>query len=151
MNVKFCDVGRHTVDKLWYARTKSRPSCCQRCLPKLKSKPTGDDNASGISKYPEQKKRPQIAQFSAKKLKELAEYRPLRDKYLAEHPVCEAKVEGVCIGGPTQLHHKKPRQFYLCDVSIFIAVCQACHDWIEPNDAEARERGFKLDHLGDKK
>lgn len=149
MNKKFCDVGRHIVDKLWKARTKSQPSCCRTCLYKLKSETTSDDNPKSDRKYPEKKKKAYIKPFSDKHLEDLAKYRPLRDEFLEKNKVCQIKAPG-CTHAATQVHHAKPRRYYLCDVSIFVASCTNCNMYVENHDSWARERGFKLDHLGDK-
>lgn len=143
---KFCDVGRHTVDKLWHARTKSRPSCCRQCLSRLKSSHQSNDNSKKVTLPHSKKKVAKIRPISDKKQKELAEYRKLRDKYMKEHPYCEVG-SGVCTSKATDLHHKKPRAYHLLDVSVYMAVCRSCHMAIERDDAWAREHGYKLNHL----
>lgn len=89
------------------------------------------------------KKSSLIKPVSDKKKKELVLYRKLRDEYMKKNPVCEwcrAKLS-------SDLHHKKPRAYYLCDVSVFSALCRECHDRCEKDDAAARKAGFKLNHL----
>jgi len=74
--------------------------------------------------------------------KKLVEYRKLRDRYLKENPTCE-----ICGKTPVELHHKKPRAYFLTDVSVFMSVCRLHHDLIEREDKWARENGYKLNHL----
>lgn len=143
---KFCDVGRHSVDKLWHARTKSRPSCCKQCLSHLKSSPQSDDNSKRVHSPQNKKKVARIKPISDKKQKELAVYRKLRDQYMKSHPMCEVRSD-VCTGKSIDLHHKKPRAFHLLDVDVYMATCRMCHMKIERDDAWARENGYKLNHL----
>lgn len=125
--------------KLFY----SSPPCCGswRCKSlynQLKSK-------KGISTLP-CKKVNKIKTFSDKKMKELAVYRKLRDEYLNRKPFCEIK-SPKCTGITTELHHKKPRRYFLCDISSFCASCRACNTYVEENHEWARQNGFKIDHL----
>ena len=85
-----------------------------------------------------------IKPISDKKLEELKEYRLLRDAYMKNHDICEVKG---CSRLAQDLHHKKPRAYYLCDTSIFMATCRQCHTKIESEDSWARENGYKLNHL----
>jgi hypothetical protein len=85
-----------------------------------------------------------IKPISDSQSKRLAEYRKVRDEFMKTKNVCE--VFG-CYNKPTDLHHKKPRAYHLCDVSIFMAVCRPCHTKIESEDSWARENGYKLNHL----
>lgn len=80
-----------------------------------------------------------IPKFSKKHLKKLSEYRPLRDKYMSEHPNCEYVG---CSSESQDLHHCKPRDLHLCDVSIFLAVCRLHHNWIHANPKESRKLGY---------
>ena len=82
-----------------------------------------------------------ISQISKKRLKELATYRPLRDKFMKENPVCQFKD---CSNTANDLHHKARRGKNLCNVETFMAVCRACHDWIENNHAKSVELGYLI-------
>jgi len=84
-----------------------------------------------------------INPVSDKRLEELATYRPLRDKYLAEHPTCE--VRG-CGRKTTNLHHKKGRiGALLYDVKYFMACCELCHPkGIHENPEWARKNGYLI-------
>lgn len=119
---------------------------CQSCWTAYKA-PESDDHDKVKAKAVQKKKRSPIAPISAKKAKELAEYRKLRDEYLSIHTTCEAQVQGVCQVRPVELHHLKPRAYHLCDTDVFMAVCRPCHQWIESNDEEARKLGLKINHL----
>ena len=62
--------------------------------------------------------------------KNLAIYKPRRDKYMEDHPVCEAQLEG-CTYYSTDLHHS--HKFgrlgeLLYDVKFFRALCRNCHN-----------------------
>ncbi len=71
------------------------------------------------------KKKKSIRPISDKKMKQLAIYRPLRDKYLKDNPTCE--VVG-CNNNTTNLHHKAGRiGKFLTDVNMFMACCSSCH------------------------
>lgn len=91
----------------------------------------------------EKKKSKSIKLISDKKLEELAIYRPLRDKYLAEHPICEVKG---CGRKTTNLHHKKGRiGKLLFDTEYFMACCELCHPQkIHNNPVWSRENGYLI-------
>jgi hypothetical protein len=105
----------------------------------IKSKGVSTTNAT-----PKLVKRSFIKPISDKKAIELKEYRIVRDAYLKANPICE--VEG-CSSKEVELHHKKPRAYFLCDVSVFMSVCRKHHLKIESADSWARENGYKLNHL----
>lgn len=130
---------------MWKAKTKDHGQMCKGCWASFKA-PDSDDHDKVKAKSAQKKKRSVIAPISEKKAKELVLYRKLRDEYMKAHPVCEVKSE-VCTGRSEDLHHKKPRAYYLTDVSVFMAVCRSCHEKIEREDSWAREKGFKLNHL----
>lgn len=84
-----------------------------------------------------------IKPVSYKLAKKRREYKPLRDQHLIDNPFCQLQI--LCKGAPaTEVHHVKPREFFLCDTTVFRSACRLCHDWIPTHDAEARERGFLL-------
>ncbi len=80
-----------------------------------------------------------IPKFSKNMEKELAKYRPLRDKYMKEHPICEYKG---CKKPSQDLHHKARRGKNLSNVSTFMAVCRNHHIYIEDNPLESKENGY---------
>ena len=78
------------------------------------------------------KPKKRISQTSDNRAELLAEYKPLRDAFLAENPVCgcHGKIEG-CTYEATAVHHKIGRESVrLIMVKFFLSVCQNCHDWI---------------------
>lgn len=83
-----------------------------------------------------------ILPTSQKRLEELAKYRPLRDKYLQDNPICEARFE-CCTGQATDCHHVNKRGEFFLEVSTWMALCRSCHNHIHfVNPKQARELGF---------
>lgn len=76
-------------------------------------------------------------------------YKKERDKFMGEHPFCEARLEG-CGFRATDCHHKKKRRGDdLFNPEYFMALCRSCHNFIEdkmPMD-EAVEKGFRIRSL----
>lgn len=120
---------------------KSNPPLCKPCA--MRSKARNDDSDEKVS-VPQKKKKvsKRIAPVSEKQKERLVEYRIVRDKFLRDNPNCE-----ICGDTPVELHHKKPRAYFLTDVSIFMSVCRSCHERIERDDSWARENGYKINHL----
>jgi hypothetical protein len=85
------------------------------------------------------KKRKRINPVSDKLAEERKKYRPLRDKYMKNHPNCEFKG---CTRSSQDLHHTQRRGKNLCNVATFMAVCRIHHDWIEENPIEAGDMGY---------
>jgi hypothetical protein len=124
---------------LWRANPKLCKQCNQISVSKQqKSKTNTNDSSTTKSRSY------RIKSVSDKKLQELKEYRIVRDRYLKENPVCEFVG---CESRDVELHHKKSREYYLCDVSIFMAVCRVHHNWIHNNDEKSRELGYILSSL----
>ena len=156
MRKKICsNCGRETF--LW----KSKPALCKTCAILVKNNEAklndlSDSNYSLDSLYQKKEKvaqrgskcpqkgnkRKSITPISKKMQEKLSIYRKLRDEYMIAHPYCEC-----CGSASTDLHHKKPRRYYLNDVSVFMAVCRGCHDKIHREDAWAREKGYLLSGL----
>ena len=125
-------------EKEAYIFSKGR---CKPCASKEYARTTEANKRAKIESSEEvgnYKPKP-IAKFSKKKLKELAIYRPLRDKYMKEYPFCEYKG---CMRKGEDLHHKKPRNLNLCNVDIFMSVCRLHHNWIHENHAKSVELGY---------
>ncbi len=86
-------------------------------------------------------------------LKDLEIYRPIRDKYMFEHPTCE--VPG-CSRRSVDLHHTAGRIGYadqwardneikiLWDVRYFKAVCREHHNKVDTDPNWAKEIGIKI-------
>jgi hypothetical protein len=81
---------------------------------------------------------------SPKRQSEYKEYAKVKKAYLALHPMCEK-----CKKAKSQdIHHKAGRVGrYLCDYSLFAALCRACHDFIHQNGREARKQGWIIDTI----
>lgn len=111
-------------------------SCYWREM-RAKSKP--------IERKPIERKRTNpIRVISKKRATQMAEYRRLRDEFMKSNPICQARISIVCTHIATDLHHKAPRAFNLCNVNIFMAVCRNCHNHIHSNSDWAYENGFLL-------
>ena len=85
-----------------------------------------------------------IKQVSDKQKVRLAEYKKVRDQFMLAHPVCQFKG---CSREATDLHHMKPRAYYLCDVSVFMSVCREHHRYIHDHDVEARSLGYLINSI----
>lgn len=99
-----------------------------------------------IANYTMTKRKP-IKPVSDKQTKRLAEYRVVRDKYMKEHPICEARLQG-CRTLSTDLHHGAGRNGeLLTNLKYFKALCRNCHNWVHENDLEAQELGLSFKRL----
>lgn len=87
-----------------------------------------------------------MRKLSLKRRKQNRKYLKLRLEYLDEHPYCES---GLCPRMlAIEIHHKKGRTAeLLTDARYFLAVCRCCHDYIENNVSEAKEKGLSLSRL----
>ena len=155
--MKQCSVCKKEFRALWKAKTREHGAMCKICWGKRLDREERIDagiKSGRIKEYTwdQYKKRKAISPVSDKKAKELAKYRKLRDEYLVANDRCEARIEGVCVGGPVDLHHRAPRAFNLCNVDIFSAVCRPCHNYIHDNSEWSFKKGFLLskhnDHNG---
>ena len=152
--LKLCEEGNHYVASLFWAKRRDRKSACRQCAmkyakplksnPKIKSienwKPLNEVKTSSVSNF----KRKPIKHISDKQSKLLKEYRIVRDEYMKNHPYCEFPN---CNSRDIQLHHKRSREYYLCDTSVFMSVCDKHHRWIHDNDAKSRELGYLLQSI----
>lgn len=58
-------------------------------------------------------------------------------------PLCEAKIPNLCTTVAQDIHHKARRGRWLTAYTpLFMAVCRACHTWVENNKEEAEEKGW---------
>ena len=93
-------------------------------------------------KAPSNKLKKRIKPFSDKHLEKLAEYKRRRNIFMADNPICMAKVEG-CTMEATECHHALGRVgALLTNVKYFKAVCHSCHVWIENHPLDAKEKGL---------
>jgi 5-methylcytosine-specific restriction endonuclease McrA len=69
---------------------------------------------------------------------------PFVTKMLAERPVCQIKVEGVCTGASVDLHEPKMRSRggSIVDPENAVATCRPCHSWLHAHPAEATKLGW---------
>lgn len=104
-----------------------------------------------LAKEPRGKKVPQpIAKRSVKLVELFKGYKKQVIAFLAkpENKKCKIVMEG-CTVIATCVHHVSGRTGEkLTDEKDWLASCQSCNLWVEENDAEAREKGFKKTRLG---
>lgn len=88
----------------------------------------------------------QVRKVSAKQAKNLQDYGVLSRIYKSQHPECEVRIEGVCDGMTTDVHHRAGRGNNLLDASTFIASCRSCHNYIHDKMSaeERREKGLLI-------
>ena len=85
----------------------------------------------------EVKSRSAIAKFSDERLKQMATYRKLRDKFLKENPICEFPG---CATTHVTLHHSEGRiGAQLTNVATFKSLCWPHHKHIEEHPEEAKK------------
>lgn len=84
-----------------------------------------------------------MRRVSQKRAKKLAEAKPFRDQYMADHPWCEIKLDG-CYGRSVDPHEilSRARGGPLDDPDNLLALCRFCHDWVTTHPKEATERGW---------
>ena len=90
------------------------------------------------------KKKPKkrIRPIAPKREEQYKIYRPRRDKYMKEHPVCEW--EG-CNKLSNDLHHKNGKtNEMLYNVFYFMAICRSHHTSIDLDPINARSLGYLL-------
>jgi hypothetical protein len=78
----------------------------------------------------------------------LKKYKTERARYLKEHPLCEANIDG-CTKVSVEIHHKAGKasdELYL-DSSLYLSCCRHCHDILETNPAYAKQQGFSVSRL----
>jgi len=122
---------------------------CRECSTEFKPFKTTDKYCSfecaNLNKKvsPPKKKKKRIKPVANKRLEQLAIYRPLRDKYLSDNPICEVHD---CNNETTNLHHKNGRAGkMLYNVNYFMACCHLCHPQkIHENPEWARENGYLI-------
>lgn len=88
------------------------------------------------------KPKKKIRHISKKREEEMKIYRPLRDKYMSEHQMCEVKG---CSKPSNDLHHMNGRfGKRLYDTDYFMAVCRKHHNWIHEHPKESSCLGYLL-------
>jgi hypothetical protein len=131
------------VTVLW----KSNPKLCLTCSNLLKTK-GNISSPKPPSKSLGKVSKGKIKSVSDKMLTSLKEYRKVRDKYMAEHTICE---HPNCSEPSTETHHQKGRiGDLLTNPLYFKARCHRCHVWAELHPLEAKELGLSLSRLDTK-
>jgi len=75
-------------------------------------------------------------------------YSVIRQKFLTEHPYCQAKLGG-CNTNSTDVHHMSGRGLHYLNKATWLSVCRQCHQWIELNPQQAKKMGFSTSRLSD--
>lgn len=134
---KLCD-GCDTLQYIW--KNVDGKRYCKQC-----SSNTGVAKPS-ISK-PTARQSP-IPPRSQKRSKEERLYTAQRIIFLQENPMCQAHLPGICTKHATDVHHKMGRiGELLLKILYWLAVCRACHEWIENHPTEAQEKGFSIKRI----
>jgi len=98
------------------------------------------DNSRTTMKRSTGLKRTPLRKVSKKRAKQNREYSKInRVVYLESHPTCQVcDKRSAC-----DIHHKDKRSGdRLNDITMFLAVCRPCHQWIHDYPADARKQGF---------
>jgi hypothetical protein len=132
---KPCDGGCGEITYIWKTvrdngETKRYCKTCWSRHTSAKNKPT---------------KRKALSPLSPKRKGEFQEYLKKRKIFLEKHPICEAKIPGICMYKASDVHHMKGRigDLYL-DERYWKALCRICHEYCETHKQEALERGLSL-------
>lgn len=130
--MKFCD-GCGESKVIW--KNSGGKKYCQRCWSansvKTKPKPTV-----------RQKK---LSPRSPKRNLQEAEYSVKRKQFLNNNPMCQVHLSNICTQYANQVHHKKGRiGDLLNDDTFWLAICGACHSWVELNPIEAKELNLSV-------
>lgn len=89
-----------------------------------------------------------IRKVSKKRAKQERQYKPVRRKFLAEHSICELKLEG-CTGASSEVHHSAGRENgRLLKVDDFKAACHNCHVKATEHSCAAIAAGHSKSRLG---
>lgn len=80
---------------------------------------------------------------SKQRARQLREYRPARDAFLAEHPVCQFPPG--CDRATTELHHRRGRRgLRLLDQTWWAASCAFHNDYAETHTGESLAVGWLI-------
>jgi hypothetical protein len=131
---KFCD-GCKLEQFIWKNEKGNR--YCKNCWSRLQT-------VTGKHIKPTKSSKP-IAPRSKKRATQEREYSKVRKDFLLSSPTCQAKLPNQCTIHTTDVHHMKGRiGELLTNPQYFLAVCRACHTWIELHPKEAKELGFSI-------
>ena len=93
-------------------------------------------------------KKPKLKRMSKKRAKEERQYKPVRKKFLEQHPTCELGYDG-CQGQSTEIHHAAGRENgRLLKIDDFKAVCSNCHRIGTDKSRQAIAAGHSKIRLG---
>lgn len=85
--------------------------------------------------------------LSKKRASEYAKYNREARKFKEAQPLCHARLPG-CTYDTTDVHHMAGKiGAALLEVKDWLPVCRSCHQWIELNPKEAKEKGFSKSRL----
>lgn len=142
--LKTCGICEKEFPRLWKAKTREHPAMCQSCWASFRT-PESDNHDKVKAKAIQKKKRSPIAPISAKKAKQIVEYRRVRDEYFKEHPTCEFPG---CYKANITLHHMAGRLGdLLTDKRYFKSLCVKHHQWVEENPEKAKKLGLSTTRL----
>jgi hypothetical protein len=97
---------------------------------------------------PEKKWRAKPRTMSDKRMRELAQYRKDRIKFLTARPQCGAQIFPICTYEATQVHHKGGRENdLLLEQSLWLPICHGCHQFVTENSKQAIEWGLSVSRL----
>ena len=103
-----------------------------------------DKKPKGLKRTELKRSTKKIKHFSDRELKRLAKYRPIRDKFLKENPIC--MIDGC--NKPSTNHHSRGRVGYLLfEVKYFRNLCWPHHKYYEEHPEEAKALGISMDRL----
>lgn len=95
----------------------------------------------------QQKPKKAIPRTTTKRRRESEDYGVLREEWLRQHPLCEARVNHNCFRQATEVHHKRGRGKYYLDTTTWLAICHNCHIWVTENSKEAILLGLSSSRL----
>lgn len=110
---------------------------CKNCYLKHKNRCVQDKASTKPTK-----KQYRIPSKSSKKAKLDIAYSILREQYLKAKPMCEAHLPSICTKISIEIHHSKGRGIYQNDTTTWVAICRACHNFVENNPEKAKELGL---------
>lgn len=94
------------------------------------------------------KAKSKIKRVSKKRAAQERAYKPVRKKFLQQHPTCEAGLKD-CLGISTEIHHTAGREGErLLKVDDFKALCSNCHRKITDQSRQAIAEGHSKTRLG---
>lgn len=88
-----------------------------------------------------------IRKVSKRRQRQLSQYNKRVKEWKEENPLCMAKLSG-CTKHTIDCHHMKGKiELLLLDEKFWLPVCRNCHNWIERNPNDAKEKGLSLSRL----